>query len=207
MDDDTYRIVRENCFSVCRVGERGRLLPSVISVFFFLFHNVSSFHFFLQNSTQLGPKALFHDLKMRQNSPLLLPPRNLRLDDQHTPHGAKVIFDKVEGRAGWLTPPGVPFVEAVLASRQRESVTEDEAGGGQSKDEAGGEAGSQARGPVLASNPGFSPIPSAFFHALSSSAVVVGLGVNDPEVRTKSRGNWRQRENEISISWDFWCFS
>lgn len=63
-------------------------------------------------------------------------------------------------------------METVLTSRLRERG-------------AGGEADGrgEARGAVLASNSGFSPIPCAFSQALPSSVLVVGLGVNDPEVK------------------------
>lgn len=79
-------------------------------------------------------------------------------------------FDKVEGRAGWLTPPGVPYVDALLASRTASAQEVDD---DPHKDDG--------RDVVLASNPGFSAIPSAFARALPSSAVV-GLGVNDTKV-------------------------
>ncbi|CAM9392875.1 unnamed protein product, partial [Ectocarpus sp. 13 AM-2016] len=89
---------------------------------------------------------------------------------KHAPHGAKVRFDKVLGRAGWLAPPsGSPLVSGVLASLREED-------GG----ETGGPVEGGGRETVLTSDPGFSAIPSAFARALPDSAVV-GLGVHDPE--------------------------
>lgn len=98
---------------------------------------------------------------------------------QHVPHGARVQFESVLGKTGWVSPPGSPFVDDVLASLRA-------TGGG---DVGGGEdTGNSAscadmkRDTVIASQPGFSAVPSAFARALPASAVV-GLGVNDPKVR------------------------
>eukprot|EP00903_Cladosiphon_okamuranus_P014515 g13464.t1 len=105
---------------------------------------------------------------------------------KHAPHGAKVQFSTAVGRAGWLAPTGSPFVAGVLSSLRGEDGDADADDGNKDQgvgDGGGGEWGGLARETVLASSPGFSPVPSAFARALPGSAVL-GLGVND----TKSKG-------------------
>lgn len=112
-------------------------------------------------------------------------------------------FEKVVGRTGWLAPGGSPIVEGVLASikdtgdgeQNRDQKQEQQDGkemgqtgrGGEGEGEEGGGWGRSSRETVVASNPGFSPTPSAFSRALPA-AVVVGLGVNDPEVGKEGGG-------------------
>lgn len=112
-------------------------------------------------------------------------------------------FEKVVGRTGWLAPGGSPIVEGVLASikdtgdgeQNRDQKQEQQDGkemgqtgrGGEGEGEEGGGWGRSSRETVAASNPGFSPTPSAFSRALPA-AVVVGLGVNDPEVGKEGGG-------------------
>lgn len=87
----------------------------------------------------------------------------------------------VEGRTGWLTSPGSPYVEAVLASRVAPADEKNEQSQ-QQEDGRGAGLGLSGREAVIASDPGFSAIPSAFARALPSSAVV-GVGVNDTMVQ------------------------
>ncbi|CAM9782219.1 unnamed protein product [Scytosiphon promiscuus] len=101
---------------------------------------------------------------------------------KHAPHGVKVKIDKVVGRAGWLAPPGSPIVSGVMASLNDDDGSDDECEEGTEASAPGGDAdgAEPRRETVMASNPGFSAIPSAFARALPGSTVI-GLGVNDPE--------------------------
>lgn len=74
-------------------------------------------------------------------------------------------------------------MDGVLASLQGGGDDDEEEGQGEEGErEEGGGSSPSGRETLMASNPGFSAVPSAFARALPS-ATVVGVGVNDPKVK------------------------